>query len=300
MVCGLLALLLLAACRPDAPAFATPPLTAVVRTVSPDDLLEGIEWQSVGIPQTATPAPEETPAAASVEGTPALEESRRVSPDLLQRSVGWEALGGGVEECPTEVAAPEMSLTTSGNDALADDSNALTIGGRAYLVGCGFPPLETATATFYLPDGRVESGPVQIDEAGSWSVTWWSLPDEPLGVYRFEFAASVGAFATEFTVYEATQPAITYECGPEQSLVLLAGFADGEEVLLARYVNAPGDNLLDYEYVTVRSDGTALLTLPLDSALLVVVGQEAQPVQWVDVYGKEVAFVASDYVYLIC
>jgi hypothetical protein len=209
-------------------------------------------------------------------------------------------LGGGLEECPTDVAAPEMTLTTSGNAALPDDSHALTIGGRAYLLGCGFPPLETATATFYLPDGRVESGPVQIDEAGSWSVTWWSLPDEPLGVYRFEFAASVGVFPAEFTVYEATRPAITYECGPKQALVLLAGFAGGEEVLLARYANAPGENLIGYEYVTVRSDGTALFTLPLENALLVVIGQEAQPVQWIDVFGNEVEFVASDYIYLIC
>jgi hypothetical protein len=196
------------------------------------------------------------------------------------------------------MTTPEFYIRTTGAGDVP--GNALTIGGHVFLSGCGFPAQELATYAFFLPDGRVVTGETLVDEIGSWEVRWWSVPGEPLGEYRFEFYSSAGVYSAPFVVYDAAGPLVSHDCGSDAVTVALIGFQPGEEALLARYADAPANNLLDYGYVTIGPDGSAMVTLPREDVVLIVIGQNAQPMDWYDTNGNDLTVLASEMEYLIC
>jgi hypothetical protein len=251
-------------------------------------------------PATATPQLKQ--AVTPVDPTP--QGARRIPPDVLLPGISWGGLGGGGVDCPTDLARPEFYITTTGYPGRPDiNVNALITGGRAIFEGCGFPPLETATVAFYFPDGRVDSDQIQIDKAGQWEVTWWSLPEEPLGEYIFEFISSTGAYTANFVVFEPPEPEIAFDCSPDQMTILLVGFEPGEEVLLGRYAleaNEAGENLLGYEYATIGPDGSAMFSRPREDVLMIAIGRNAQPWEFEEQDGNIVTILSSAHQFLVC
>jgi hypothetical protein len=257
------------------------PIFEPTRTISPEEIEDDIDFAG--------------------EATATHEPTRAVSPDALAPSIGWGGLGGGGEDCPTDLVGPEFYIFATGGGYLPGDAdNDLTIGGHVYLSGCAFPALEWASYAFYLPDGRVDSGEILIDEFGYWEVRWWSVPGEPLGEYIFEFYSSLGVHSANFVVFSPTESLISYDCSPYEVTVILIGFQPGEEVLLGRYANESGDNLIDYGYFTIGPDGTAIFTLPREDVLLIAIGQNTRPQLWQDANGNDITVSVSASGYLLC
>jgi hypothetical protein len=274
--------------------------TAVIATVEPTiapTQTSAAPVATLPIPPSAVPSaissPTQPPAAA-------ITPTRAVSPDVLLPSIAFGGMGAG-DECPPELTGPQLYFSTTGFIAPSViESRDLTIGDHVYFEGCGFPPLETAEYTFYLPDGSVVRGSVQIDETGYWQVKRWLMPGMPLGEYAFEFISPAGIFSDRFVLSAAMAPRITFECYPETMAILLVGFEPGEEVLLGRYTTAGGDNLAGYEVVAIGPDGAGMVVRPREDLTLIAVGRNPQPAEWMDADGNPVTFPASDWIEVLC
>jgi hypothetical protein len=279
-------------------AIATIPPPTATQTQEPTTAVETPtpqlnEFATVAAP-TPTVAPHDTPTPRP---TPPP-KTRRISPDVLLPSVSWGGGGGG--GCgASDANNPRIILfVTEADERQHLETDQVPLGGWLTIDGCGFPPSEIANYTFRLPDGSVDSSQVNIDEYGDWYVEWWSLPGEPLGEYGFDLVSSAGVHTAHFTVYSPTTPVMTGACRGGQAALVLTGFAPGEEVLLGRYVYTPESgfmgNLVDYVYVLIGSDGTAIVNPPPEDAFFVAIGQNVQTFTTYDYDGdREIAYQAS-------
>jgi hypothetical protein len=303
--CGLLALILLAACGPDTRAPQTFVPAEEQATLAEPALTSTLVVEPLAR-ETSTPAPPATPTTPPATVTPQLKQAvtpvnptpqgaRRISPDVLLPGISWGGGGGG--GCSPYTPDPTIILIATESDVYHQrETDQVALGGWLTISGCGFPPSEMANYTFRLPDGSVDSNQVAIDEVGGWYVEWWSLPGEPLGEYGFDFASSAGLHTVHFTVYKPTMPVMTGVCRGGEAAMVLTGFAPGEEVLLGRYVYAPEGgftgNLAGYDYVLIGPDGTAVVNPPPEDAFFVAVGQSAQTFTTYEIDGNEIAEIA--------
>jgi hypothetical protein len=258
---------------------AETPLTDVptvepTRTVSAEEILDDIDYAG--------------------EATPTREPTRAVSPEALLPSLTFAVGGGGGRgSCYGPVDQPLILFSEMTGPMNPPE---VGLGSSIVIWGCGFTPLEIASAVFRRPDGTEESRMVNVKEDGEWAVEWRLLPGIPVGTYAFELSSAVGVYAIAFNVYAPTEPTLDTNCVNDGEMIaVLTGFAPGEEVLLGRYdlsLELLQGVLTGYEYATIGSDGTAVVTLP-QSQWLVAVGQITGPVEFDSEYPSETEFIAS-------
>lgn len=246
-------------------------------------------------PTLEPPEPEgdETFGAAPGSSGP----SQVVSAEELLPSILWGGFGAG-PFCG-EITSPTLFVHaySGGQDYGRNrETNDIFFGERLFFDGCRFEPFDEITLTFHFPDGGSETGRYFADEDGDWTAIWWSIPDEPRGLYTVDIDTSLGLGSAAFTVSVPDRPIVTVDCDEAGAVAVLTGFTPFEDVLIARY---DGDYpLLDHITAQMDVNGMAILDLPAEYALVVALGQERQ-FTLVDPSETE-ALEVSGYDYLFC
>jgi hypothetical protein len=261
--------------RPPVQVTATPAATLTRVTAGGNNL---------STPVQATPAPTSTVAPTQL---------RRVSPEELVPNISWGGWGGGGNRADCGDGIANVYLTVYGGSIPQRDSrdyeegDSIMIGEIVGVHGCDFPAGEQAQVTFFLSDGTSEQGLISAGTQGSgsdglWSTKWYTVPGEPVGLYRVEIRSASAILHEEFRVVSPSKPVFTIACINYEPVAygILTGFVPAEEVLIARYSCCgwveEEVNLMDYWYVKVGLDGSAIIQLPNESALVLAIGAQRQ------------------------
>jgi hypothetical protein len=255
-------------------------------------------------PAQATPVPTSTVTPTQL---------RRVSPEELLPNISWGGWGGGGNRADCGDGIANVYLTVYGGSIPQrysrdyEEGDSVMIGEIVSVHGCDFPAGEQVQVTFLLPDGTSEQGLMSAGTQGSgsdglWSTKWYTVPGEPVGLYRVEIRSASAILLEEFRVVSPAKPIFTVAltCIEDEPVAygILTGFVPAEEVLIARYSccgwREEEGNLMDYWYVKVGLDGSAIIQLPNESdALVLAIGAQRQ----VEAEDGELLVSAFDYVY---
>jgi hypothetical protein len=260
---------------------------------------------------TPTPFPPDTPAASNETGLVAPEpptpipgapaQQRQVSPEELVPHIFWGGWGGDPESCESDLPQIYLTIHGGGVGGLPErreykEGDLVRIGEIVAVHGCNYPVEEAINVTFFLPDGTREQRTTNVSAFNEWWTRWWVLPNYPTGRYEVLAQSASATLSQVFQVSLPNRPIFTIDCFANEPFAygVLAGFMPDEEVLMARYCcgMAEDDNLADYWYIQIGADGSALIELPRESALVVALGTQ-RPAEIFD-------FRISAYDYVLC
>lgn len=256
---------------------------------------------------TNQPMPTNTPIEVESTEETLGSSFRSVSPDELLPFVRWGEWGGGGMRSECGDGIPNVLINPNdGGEPINDDyfpsPDEGVLGMQFIIEGCDFQNGEQVSVTFELPDGNIEETTTKAaeDPTGTWEVIWWSIPGEPFGNYNVIVESTSGVFFESFRVSPPPKPVLIVSCTKYQpkGLVILTGFLPQEEVLIAFYDNSFEDdsNLIDYGYVQIDPDGTAMFESPYtDEVLVAAFGQDRGDRTFFDQSGNEMQVSAYDY-----
>lgn len=202
--------------------------------------------------------------------------SQGPSPGVLPEEVYWVpagAGGGAIEDCGDGIPNTYMRVQQWSESwiRLTLDETDMTRGKVLWIEGCDYPPGERISISLLLPGGTEhEFENRTTDEYGNWEANWWSWPGEPMGTYEYRVVSDSGSFEDTVYISESPEPfMLNMKYNESEAYLVLTGFQPGEEILIALYGNFSNFNnddyriaLLDYWYLTIEQDGTAVTTFP--------------------------------------